>query len=44
MMIEKPEWWDSEYIIKEAGNVHLRDDAPEHLKEEFEKFMKKIHS
>lgn len=42
--IERPEWWDSEYIIKEIGNVHILDNAPDDLKLKFKLFLKEVKS
>lgn len=35
-----PTFWNSPYFVSEAGNWHLKDDAPEELKKEFEEYMK----
>lgn len=36
----KPKFIDSPYFVEEYGNWHLKDDAPEEVKEEFEQYMK----
>lgn len=35
-----PKFFESEYFVPEPDNWHLKDDAPEELKKEFEEFMK----
>ena len=35
-----PEFFTSEYFVPEPDNWHLKDDAPEELKREFEEWMK----
>lgn len=35
-----PKFFTSEYFVPETDNWHLKDDAPEELKKEFEEFMK----
>lgn len=35
-----PSFWDSPYFVPEPDNWHLTEDAPDDLKEEFEKYMK----
>lgn len=36
----RPSFLDSPYFVDEYGNWHLKDDAPEELKKEFEAYMK----
>lgn len=36
----RPSFFDSPYFVEEYGNWHLKDDAPEELKKEFEEYMK----
>lgn len=36
----RPSFWDSEYFVPEPDNWHLKDDAPEELKKEFDEYMK----
>ncbi len=36
----RPSFFDSPYFVEEYGNWHLKDDAPEELKKEFELYMK----
>lgn len=38
-----PDFVTSEYFVPEPDNWHLKDDAPQELKEEFEEWMK-LHS
>lgn len=35
----KPEWFD-EWVIAEPDNWHLKENAPEDIKEKFEEFVK----
>lgn len=35
-----PSFWDSPYFVPEPDNWHLTDDAPDDMKEEFERYMK----
>lgn len=37
-MTTKPDWFD-EWVIPEVDNWHLKDNAPEWIKEEFKKYM-----
>ena len=39
MSIQKPEFVDSPYFVPEDGNWHLKEDAPEELKQEFEEYV-----
>ena len=34
-----PGFWNSPFFIPEPDNWHLTDDAPDELKEEFERYM-----
>lgn len=36
-----PEFFTSEYFVPEPDNWHLKEDAPQELKDEFEKWMKR---
>ena len=36
----RPSFFDSPYFSTKYGNWHLKDDAPEELKKEFEEYMK----
>lgn len=40
MSVQKPNFVDSPYFVAEDGNWHLKDGAPEEIKEEFEEYMK----
>lgn len=35
-----PDFFTSEYFVPEPDNWHLKEDAPQELKEEFEQWMK----
>ncbi len=35
-----PGFWNSPFFVPEPDNWHLTDDAPDELKEEFERYMK----
>ena len=35
-----PSFWNSPYFVPEPDNWHLKKDAPEELKKEFEEYMK----
>ena len=35
-----PDFFTSEYFVPEPDNWHLKEDAPQELKDEFEKWMK----
>lgn len=35
-----PSFWNSPYFVPEPDKWHLTDDAPEEIREEFEKYMK----
>lgn len=35
-----PKFFTSEYFVPETDNWHLKPDAPEDVKKEFEEFMK----
>ena len=35
-----PDFFTSEYFVPEPDNWHLKDDAPQELKDEFEAWMK----
>lgn len=35
-----PSFWNSPYFVPEPDNWHLKEDAPEELKKEFEEYMK----
>lgn len=35
-----PNFFTSEYFVPEPDNWHLTEDAPQELKDEFEKWMK----
>jgi hypothetical protein len=35
-----PSFWNSPYFVPEPDNWHLTDDAPDDVREEFEKYMK----
>ena len=35
-----PSFIDSPYFVEEPFNWHLKEDAPEELKKEFEEYMK----
>lgn len=39
MSMAEQEWMKSEYFVPEIDNWHLREDAPEELKQEFEEYM-----
>lgn len=39
-MIMMPNFFDSPYFVPEVDNWHLKDDAPEELKKEFEEWIK----
>lgn len=39
MSVIKPKFVDSPYFVREEDNWHLKDDAPDDVKEEFEEFM-----
>jgi len=46
-MMAKPYFMDSPYFVPEPDNWHLKPDAPEDVKKEFEEYMKsynEIHS
>ena len=34
-----PNFFTSEFFVKEPDNWHLKEDAPEEIKKEFEEFM-----
>lgn len=36
----RPSFLDSPYFVPEVDNWHLTDNAPEEVKQEFEKYMK----
>ena len=36
-----PEFFTSEYFVPEPDNWHLKEDAPQELKDEFDEWMKK---
>lgn len=38
MICKKPEWFDK-WVIAEPDNWHLKENAPEEVKREFEKLM-----
>lgn len=40
MQIQKPKFIDSEFFVLEAGNWHLKKNAPKEIVEEFNEFMK----
>lgn len=35
-----PNFFTSEYFVPEPDNWHLKDDAPQEVREEFEEYMK----
>lgn len=35
-----PEFFTSEYFVPEPDNWHLKEDAPQELKDQFEQWMK----
>lgn len=35
-----PDFFTSEYFVPEPDNWHLKEDAPQELKDQFEKWMK----
>lgn len=39
-----PGFFTSEYFVPEPDNWHLKDDAPQELKDEFEKWMQEHDS
>ena len=39
-----PDFFTSEYFVPEPDNWHLKDDAPQELKEKFEKWMQEHNS
>ncbi|MCL2139359.1 MAG: hypothetical protein FWH41_07495 [Treponema sp.] len=39
MTIKQPGFYDSPFLVKEMDNWHLKPDAPEDLKKEFEEYM-----
>ena len=46
-MMARPGFMDSPYFVPEPDNWHLKPDAPEDVKKEFEEYMKsfdEIHS
>lgn len=40
MSTVKLDFTNSEYFVAEDGNWHLKDGAPEEIKEEFEEYMR----
>ena len=40
MSIKKPKFVDSPYFVPELDNWHLKEDAPDDVKKEFEEYMK----
>lgn len=40
MSQSKPDFFDSPYFVMEPDNWHLKSDAPEEVKKEFEEYMK----
>lgn len=38
-MVETPKFIESEFFVSDFGNWHLKEGAPEDIKEEFEAFM-----
>lgn len=39
-MKKKPKFIDSPYFVMESDNWHIKNDAPEEIKKEFEEYMK----
>ena len=39
MSIKQPKFVDSPYFVDEENNWHLKDGAPEDVKQEFEEYM-----
>lgn len=39
-----PDFFTSEYFVPEPDNWHLKDDAPQELKDEFDVWMKEHQS
>lgn len=39
MSVTRPKFVDSPYFVMEENNWHLKDDAPEEVRKEFEEFM-----
>ena len=39
MICDRPKFMDSPYFIGEAGNWHLKPDAPQSVVDEFAEFM-----
>lgn len=35
-----PKFYDSTYFVDEPGNWHLKDGAPDDIREEFDRYMK----
>ena len=42
MQIAKPNWFDK-WVIPETDNWHLKENAPEEVKKEFEEIMEFIN-
>lgn len=40
MSQQRQSFFDSPYFVEEYGNWHLKDDAPDEMKKEFEQYMK----
>src|SRR5688500_10211332 len=40
MSKEEPYWIDSPWVVKEPGNWHLKEGAPEDLKKDFAEWMR----
>jgi hypothetical protein len=38
-MMKRPSFLDSPYFVSEFNNWHLKPDAPEEVKKDFEKYM-----
>lgn len=38
MSIQRPKFFDSPYFVPEDENWHLKDDAPEDVRKEFEEY------
>jgi hypothetical protein len=41
---ERPKFFDSPFFVPEPNNWHLKPDAPEELKKEFEEFKKAMEN
>lgn len=43
MVTTRPDFLDSEYFYIDESGWHLRDGAPEDVKNEFEEYMKQLN-